>query len=397
MARISEKPPLIVQPLDNVYAVLPAGLEARLARAASLPSWTIGGAGPEAPAYTVTDGVATVPVHGFINRAREEEWFGDTSMERVQSAIERALADPAVSAIELDVDSPGGVAMGIPELAAFIAGASKPMSAFVSGMGCSAAYWLAAATGRVETTPSALVGSIGVVYVHDDVTGMLKEAGVSRTYITAGEFKAVGAPRALSEADRETIQGRLDHTYDKFVQDVARGMGVDPARRDDWANGRVFFGDQALEQGLVSAVRPYRSAATITGRTQMTLAELCEKYPEQTAELKRTAAEASAADQLAARDREVLAIVAAVCGEAAADRVGAALSTGMSAEQLMAAQKLFAVQAAPERPNVDVQAMVKAELSRALAGAEPVTAGAPEPKTDRRALIEQIGHYGQEK
>jgi ClpP class serine protease len=116
------------------------------------------------PIYTVEDGVAVILIRGVIVRecsAIEAQWFGLCSSSRISEAIEAAEADPAISGILLDIDSPGGECCGTPECADVVAACRKPVAAWSGGLMASAAYWIGSHSKYVTASRSASVGSIG--------------------------------------------------------------------------------------------------------------------------------------------------------------------------------------------------------------------------------------------
>lgn len=340
---------------------------------------------------------ATIFVLGPLVRTDADAAYGETSYEAIRSSLQIALDDPSVETIELFINSPGGDVSGLPELAGFIEGAArqKKMYAWIDGLGASAAYWLASATGDIRTSPSAQVGSIGVLYVHDDMTDFLKSFfGIERTWMQAGKYKTVGAPKKLSEEERAAIQAQLDAVYDKFTTFVASRMGLDLSEKGAWADGRLFTGEKARDLGLVTDLQPFRESAAGTHSTWGNTMDTKTTEPVgKTAEV---------------REAEILAIAGVVLGEDAQKRLAGALGTKLTAEQLEAqkdfwkpaAQAVSATEPAPVRKGDDMQKLiddtVKAQLSALLQSAGPVSAASVK-KDDKRTLIEQIGRYGEGK
>lgn len=340
---------------------------------------------------------ATIFVLGPLVRTDADAAYGETSYEAIRSSLQIALDDPSVETIELFINSPGGDVSGLPELAGFIEGAArqKKMYAWIDGLGASAAYWLASATGDIRTSPSAQVGSIGVLYVHDDMTGFLKSFfGIERTWMQAGKYKTVGAPKKLSEEEKAAIQAQLDAVYDKFTTFVASRMGLDLSEKGAWADGRLFTGERARNLGLVTDLQPFRESAAGTHSTWGNTMDTKTTEPVgKTAEV---------------REAEILAIAGVVLGEDAQKRLAGALGTKLTAEQLEAqkdfwkpaAQAVSATEPAPVRKGDDMQKLidntVKAQLSALLQSSGPVSAASVK-KDDKRTLIEQIGRYGEGK
>jgi len=125
---------------------------------------------------TQRDSVAVVPVTGPIFRYANlfTQISGATSVQQLALDFSAALNNPAVSAIVLEIDSPGGQVAGIAELAQMIHAAGKPVVSYVSNLGASAGYWLAAAGSEVVVSDTAILGSLGAVLRVSDINGEFK-------------------------------------------------------------------------------------------------------------------------------------------------------------------------------------------------------------------------------
>jgi capsid assembly protease len=209
--------------------------------------------------YSVVDGVATIPVVGsLVNRGA---WIGANSgmvsYEGIAAQLREAAEDPEVSAVLLDIDSPGGEATGMFSIAEKVRelSASKPVTAFVNDMAASAAYGLASGANEIVVSPTSIVGSIGVVLTHLDRSGELEQKGVRATLIYAGKHKVDGSPFGpLSEAVQADLQTEVMKFYDQFVGLVARGRPglTDEAIRATEA--RTFIGQDAIDKGLADRI-----------------------------------------------------------------------------------------------------------------------------------------------
>jgi signal peptide peptidase SppA len=206
--------------------------------------------------------VAVLPLYGLIaqkaSMVNQASGPRGTSTEAFGQQLDAVMNDPAISAVVIDVNSPGGAINGVPELTRKLRDyrGTKPIEATVTGLGASGAYYVASAADKINVTPSGEAGSIGVYTVHNDLTGMLGNAGVKQTVIRAGKFKAEGHPaEPLSDDARAAIQGRVDEAYDLFVKDVAknRGVSVDDVR-SGYGEGRVVSAKRAVELGMADGV-----------------------------------------------------------------------------------------------------------------------------------------------
>ena len=358
---------------DEIWAITPAGFENFCANFAttrksdasdSMPSTSYGVendgdavSADEAPAIGVEitdDGIVVVHVNGTIIPASvktgepDDDWaYNTVTQETIKECIVRSLSNSAANAICLAVHSPGGVAAGIEELAGFIAEAAKqkPMFAYVDGLCASAAYWIASATGCVIARSSATVGSIGVICVHDDISKMLAAHGIDREYLTAGSKKAVGAPKPLTDDDRAYIQAQLDHIYANFTRDVAQNMALSMDDVEKWADGQVFFGDQAEQLGLVTAIMPEMPtlSAILTLKGDAPMKNEAEK------QVAQTAPEPTADDTAAKIRTECLSVVRAILGEAAAEKVKAVFEAGLTGEQIEKCKVIFGAKTESEK------------------------------------------------
>lgn len=215
----------------------------------------------EPKGYDIVDGVAVLPIEGVSARKMNlmSQISGGVSTELVGRDLRAALNDQSVHSIILSIDSPGGTVDGTQALAGLVRQANtvKPTVTLATGTMASAAYWYgSAAQARYISDATTVVGSIGVVARHMDVSASEQARGVKTTLISAGRFKTVGHEYApLSQEDRATLQDRVDYTYSLFVGDVASHLGITPeAVHERMADGRIFIGQQAIAAGLVDGV-----------------------------------------------------------------------------------------------------------------------------------------------
>lgn len=212
--------------------------------------------------------LARLPIFGGISR-RGSMWsalFGGANVEGLIQSMRELAADPSVSTVLLDVDSPGGTVSGLPELAAEVRRLreSKHVVALANSLMASAAYWVASQADEILATPEALVGSIGVFGMHVDFSAMLERAGIKVTYIHAGKYKTEGnEDEPLSDEARDHLQSLIDHTYGLFVADVAKGRGVSVADvKARYGEGRVMSASEAKAAGMIDRVTSFGETLT---------------------------------------------------------------------------------------------------------------------------------------
>lgn len=195
---------------------------------------------------------AVINVRGIMVKSpsRLAELFGAVGHERIADNLEEAESNGA-DRIVLAVNSPGGTVTGSPELAAKIKEVSEsiPVIAYSDTQMASAAYWIAAGASEVVASPSAQVGSVGVITEVMNVQRALEAMGIDTHVFTSGSFKSVGHPaRPMSEDDKSYIQERVDgmgRTFRDFVS--ANRPDVHPTS----LQGQTYTGTLAYSLGFV--------------------------------------------------------------------------------------------------------------------------------------------------
>jgi signal peptide peptidase SppA len=205
-------------------------------------------------------GVAIIPVMGTLVRRSTfmSAESGLTSYHHIETMVEDAFADPAVNAVLLEIDSCGGEAGGVFDLAEKLRrlarSSRKPLWAVADEAALSAAYAIASAADQIWLTRTAEVGSIGVVAVHTDQSAADKEMGFSYSFIHAGRHKIDANPHEpLSDSVRDSIQQDVDALHQQFAALVAGHRNLSP----DAVLGTeasVYRGQAAITAGLADRV-----------------------------------------------------------------------------------------------------------------------------------------------
>jgi signal peptide peptidase SppA len=215
--------------------------------------------------------VAVVPLYGVISPRMNlmSAMSGGTTAEGFVRSFRAALADPEVTGILIDVDSPGGNVQGITEAAAVVreARGQKPIVAMANHDAYSAAYWIASQADEVVVSPSGGVGSIGIIGAHQDISEAQAKAGVKTTLISAGKYKTEGNPyEPLGDEARAEMQRRADAFMSIFAGDVAKGRGTAVAKvRSDFGQGRTVLAKDALAAGMVDRIDTFENTVRRLG------------------------------------------------------------------------------------------------------------------------------------
>ena len=202
--------------------------------------------------------VARIPVQGIItttdNGLSEIFGFGAiASADSIVDRIQQAEQNNDISAIVVDIDSPGGTPVGGDEIMKALLATSKPTVTIMRDRGTSAAYWVAAGTDYIVASPVSDVGSIGVTMSYLEFASSSDYQGSRWIDISSGEYKDAGHPeRVLSEKEREHFQGQVDVVHEYMVDQISSARdGLSRDRLAELADGRAYLGAEALKLGLV--------------------------------------------------------------------------------------------------------------------------------------------------
>jgi protease-4 len=168
--------------------------------------------------------------------------------------LRRLRQDPAVKAIVLRVNSPGGSASAAEDIQREIrlARAVKPLVVSMGSYAASGGYWISAYGDRIFAEPTTITGSIGVFGIQFDVQRLANDFGVTFDSVTTGKFAgAITIARPKTPEEMAVFQRLVDWIYGQFVAKVAEARKLAPAFVQEHAQGRVWSGVAARNLGLV--------------------------------------------------------------------------------------------------------------------------------------------------
>lgn len=252
---------------SNEWAILPEKLEdireflaARSAGAVWTPEEIQARIGERPTPFEAPQGsqVAVLNLFGVLSQRMNalDQTSGGTSLEQFGQAFDESIQNDDVKAVILNISSPGGQVFGTEELSdrIFQARGEKPIVSVINSMATSAAFWIASQADEIIAAPSSWLGSIGVLTIHTDDTGMQEKLGIKETTITAGKFKAENVGE-LTEGGRAAIQEKLDSVLVKFVASVARGRDVSAETvASRFGQGRVVHAEKAVKLGMADRI-----------------------------------------------------------------------------------------------------------------------------------------------
>jgi len=217
--------------------------------------------------------IALIRIEGAIVAGQSSSSiFGGQAIgsEEIVGEIERAMEDDQVKAILLRVNSPGGSAAGSQEIYNAVTRAKKQGLKVVVSMAdlaASGGYYVSANADRIYANPATVTGSIGVISMHENLSGLFGKLGVQTETIKSGKLKDMGSPMGpLSDEARQVIKGLVMQIYDQFVTAVAEGRKMKPEAVRRLADGRIYSGQQAKQIGLVDELGGMQEALAGAGK-----------------------------------------------------------------------------------------------------------------------------------
>lgn len=200
----------------------------------------------------------------------------------INKALEKARKDEDVKAIVLRINSPGGSSLTSELIWREVARASeaKPLVVSMSDMCASGGYYMAAAADKIIAEPTTITGSIGVLMVIPNIHEFAGKIGINAeqvgTHKNSVEYSLF---EPMSEQFRKVATEGIEHTYNTFLERVANGRELTVAQVDSIAQGRVWSGTDAIENGLVDSIGglddAITEAASMAGITEYGI----RKYP----------------------------------------------------------------------------------------------------------------------
>jgi protease IV len=217
------------------------------------------------------DHVAVVEIRGpIVDRAPGGLFATEAaSADRIVNELERVRESGSAQALILDIDSPGGAVTPTDRIYSELLDVKAegiPVVAYFRGTAASGGYYIAAAADTIVSNPGTITGSIGVITQVPNLEELYDKLGIEMQIIQTGEFKDMMQPsRPLTDEEREIISEIQQETFESFISVIVTGRGMSEGEVRDLADGRIFSGRQAFENGLVDELGDFDTATAIAG------------------------------------------------------------------------------------------------------------------------------------
>lgn len=187
----------------------------------------------------------------FSNPFTETKIMGS---DTISKAIKQAREDESIKAIVLRIDSGGGLVMASDIIwrQIMLTKGKKPFIVSMGDVAASGGYYISAPADVIVAEPGTITGSIGVFSGRYNLKGLYDKIGVSKTILKRGKHADFYSDYSeYSPYHQKVIKKQVREIYDDFIEKVARARQMSKSKVDKIAQGRVWTGRQAKENGLV--------------------------------------------------------------------------------------------------------------------------------------------------
>ena len=238
-----------------IFVIGCAGPRIRLFSDASDPlqETTLSGSG--------SDRILVIPITGIITDRPKSRFMGamPSVVQEVVAHLQLAEKDDRIKAVLLKIDSPGGTTtasdMLYHEIAAFKERTGRKIVVCMMNLATSGGYYISLPADTIVAHPTTVTGSVGVILMRPEMSGLMEKIGVAVQVNKSGENKDMGSPfRPITPAEENMLQELTDTLGRRFVDLVKKHRGLDGEALMRVADARIFMAADARDLGLVDKI-----------------------------------------------------------------------------------------------------------------------------------------------
>ncbi len=217
-------------------------------------------------------GVAVVYIYGPISVAQQETPmpFWGFGSDRIVTRLKKIRRDPNVKAVVLRINSPGGSVGAVQEIyqeVEKLKGQGKKVVVSMGDVAASGGYYVACIADKIMANPGTITGSIGVIAQLGNVEELFKKIGVKIEVIKSGKHKDIGsASRPMTHQERKILQDLINNAYEQFLEAIVNGRNMPYEEVKKLADGTIYTGQQAKENGLIDELGNLEEAINLAGK-----------------------------------------------------------------------------------------------------------------------------------
>lgn len=179
----------------------------------------------------------------------------DSFMEQLDDIYK----DDSIKGVIMQVNSPGGAVYNSEQIANKIKEIQSekkiPVFTVMKTMAASGGYYISAPTDKIYASNETLTGSIGVIMSSRSFQGLFEKYGIKEQNITTGKMKDAGSiGKDMTDEQKKYFQELINSSFDRFIKVVSQGRSMKEDEVKKLADGRVYDGAQAKNNGLVDKI-----------------------------------------------------------------------------------------------------------------------------------------------
>ncbi|GAK12938.1 signal peptide peptidase SppA [Geomicrobium sp. JSM 1781026] len=206
--------------------------------------------------------IAVIDLNGMIMDTGADDGLfasGGYNHRTFLQKLETAMEDTMVDGIVINVDTPGGGVVESASIHERVVRAQEeydtPVYISMGGMAASGGYYISAPADYIAAHPATMTGSLGVIMDSINFSELAEEWGISHEVIKSGDYKDMGSPtREMTDDEEAILQSMVDDMYEDFVEVIVDGRDMPESEVLELAQGQIFTGNQALENGLIDGL-----------------------------------------------------------------------------------------------------------------------------------------------
>jgi protease-4 len=205
--------------------------------------------------------VLVIPLRGMISDAPKRQFLRTrpSMVQEIVSQLRKAEKDPEVKAVLLKIDSPGGSVIASDliynEIVAFKQRKEVKVVVAMMGVAASGAYYISLPADFILAHPTTVTGSVGVLFLRPDITGLMEKIGVDVNVSKTGKNKDMGSPfRQATAEEKKITQDLIDQLAAQFMDRIAEHRKLDPKNLKEISAARIYLAHDALNLGLVDRI-----------------------------------------------------------------------------------------------------------------------------------------------
>ena len=180
-------------------------------------------------------------------------------VQETVSQLKKAENDKSIKSVLIKVDSPGGTVtagdMLYHELMAYKEKTGVKIVVAMMGTAASGGYYVSLPADTIMAHPTTITGSVGVIIMQPNVSGLMDKIGVDMRVSKSGEQKDMGSPfRAATPEEEKLLQGVTDDLANRFLSLIQKHRGIDEPVLSEVASAKVYLAEDAKKLGLIDGI-----------------------------------------------------------------------------------------------------------------------------------------------